>query len=627
MPLKKIKTEHASADPLYPYAEYVEIFDRPFCQTTLDELRRYFYEHRSSTTERESLSRSGKLRTTSIPLEIGPVIERPEHAGVKQLLDSHRASSQDEDEFRVLGMLKYFEKYPPSLGGPVAPWVRCVGDAAVEPWAIDVSEEAEVIDVEKFIFAVLAQGSAMKAEPSPPPGEDSLCPICGKKVPDVPTERASPSCCGAYICKACFLDYQEQGATKCPTCDCNLPNTPEDNADQLHKNAVQGHSWAQFSLGQSFSQGHGVPVGLSEAFCWFMKAAVAGHPLAEYNVASSYKAGGGVDASNEKAAEWYEKAAGHGLASAQHQLWDCYLTGTGVARSLSKATHWCSRAAAQGYAPAIDILPKLLELRAESDGSPCLAVGQTVMINGLASTSAKKFNACIGKVHAAKNEAGRYGIRIMGSEAKGLVGKTLAIKRDNLICSQVKRLCETIMIVAGLAPETQLPQILFCPWPWTPDNSDELTIGELESVSPCPSTDEESGHLFNSTFSNFNLDWRTSDVMRALGGNFPVHLLADYFNSGIPGNHFSAIAEREYSGDTEILVRLRAFAGAVRSFAAVRHVTPTAFSTVFGAQAGFRPQPNNGIPLLPIRLEYGSLGAALSALEGSQSMDVHMEGA
>ena len=159
---KKVKTEpvRASADQQVPYVQYVQLFNGvPFCHQALGDLRRYYYE--ASTGEgREIATRSGARRFATVSL--GPLIERPEKARIKAIIDGHRTKNEDTDELYWLRILKYCDMFPPSVGGPTAPWAQCMPaeDVSSAQAAVDLtSQDPEVIDVDafdSFITEVLA---------------------------------------------------------------------------------------------------------------------------------------------------------------------------------------------------------------------------------------------------------------------------------------------------------------------------------------------------------------------------------------------------------------------------------------------------------------------------------------
>ena len=144
----------AAAEESGWFGEYVVLFDLAFCQSTLTDLRRYFYDE-YQTESRQRSSRSGFDRR-GLPVSMGPRIDRLGHHRVKEVLDRHRDLNDDGEELRILRMLKYFEKYPPHAAGPVAPWADCLlSSDGVEAAKYVIDVDTAVVDVDSVIIGVL----------------------------------------------------------------------------------------------------------------------------------------------------------------------------------------------------------------------------------------------------------------------------------------------------------------------------------------------------------------------------------------------------------------------------------------------------------------------------------------
>ena len=169
------------------------------------------------------------------------------------------------------------------------------------------------------------------------------------------------------------------------------------DVEQLRQAAEQGDAETQFSLGQIYSFGRGVPWDGKEAARWYRLAAEQGHTRAQLILGDMYARGSGVpwdyqeavnvvppgspaeagDAGahfklgvmyeygegvpeNEREAEkWYReavrryrKAAEQGDAEAQYMLGSFYRTGKLVAQNHNEAMKWLRMAAEQGTALA-----------------------------------------------------------------------------------------------------------------------------------------------------------------------------------------------------------------------------------------------------------------------------------
>lgn len=79
--------------------------------------------------------------------------------------------------------------------------------------------------------------------------------------------------------------------------------------EQRRQAAERGDIEAQFSLGQRYSFGRGVPQDSEEAVKWFRQAAEQGHSRAQFLLGDRYAHGAGVPWNYEEAAKWYRRAA------------------------------------------------------------------------------------------------------------------------------------------------------------------------------------------------------------------------------------------------------------------------------------------------------------------------------
>lgn len=81
----------------------------------------------------------------------------------------------------------------------------------------------------------------------------------------------------------------------------------------------------------------------------FRPLASNGHSEAQYILGQMYYFGRGVSRNREQAAHWFVKAAEGGWAAAQHDVAVMYLQGQGVEKNLVQAYLWFARAAKQDY--------------------------------------------------------------------------------------------------------------------------------------------------------------------------------------------------------------------------------------------------------------------------------------
>ncbi len=116
--------------------------------------------------------------------------------------------------------------------------------------------------------------------------------------------------------------------------------------------AEQGHSRAQYHLGEMYYFGSGVEEDDQEALKWFSMAAEQGHSGAQYHLGGMYDFGYGVEEDNQEAFKWFSMAAEQGNSEAQHYLGEMYYFGSGVEEDDQEALKWFSMAAEQGHSEA-----------------------------------------------------------------------------------------------------------------------------------------------------------------------------------------------------------------------------------------------------------------------------------
>jgi hypothetical protein len=116
--------------------------------------------------------------------------------------------------------------------------------------------------------------------------------------------------------------------------------------------AESGKADAQFSLGNSYRKGEGVPQDDAESVRWFRQAAEHGSAMAQYALGFMYYKGQGVPRDSAEGARWSRQAADQGYAMAQYTLGVMYYKGQGVPQDYAEAVRWYRQAAEQGYAMA-----------------------------------------------------------------------------------------------------------------------------------------------------------------------------------------------------------------------------------------------------------------------------------
>lgn len=108
--------------------------------------------------------------------------------------------------------------------------------------------------------------------------------------------------------------------------------------------AENGDAHAQFSLGEMYESGKGLPVNKAEAISWYRKSAALGYSQAQGRLGRLYEDGDGVPQNYKEAFEWYLKSANQGDAFYLYRLADLYAKGLGVARDFQSAEEWYIKA-------------------------------------------------------------------------------------------------------------------------------------------------------------------------------------------------------------------------------------------------------------------------------------------
>ena len=125
--------------------------------------------------------------------------------------------------------------------------------------------------------------------------------------------------------------------------------TPGMSAEDIRARAEQGDANAQFTLGQMFEHGRGVPLSFVDAIKWYQASANQGFATAQSTLGYLYQYGELVKKDPQAAFMWNLKAAQQGDAYGQHNLAVMYDEGTGIPENDEEAVKWYKKAAEQGY--------------------------------------------------------------------------------------------------------------------------------------------------------------------------------------------------------------------------------------------------------------------------------------
>ena len=83
------------------------------------------------------------------------------------------------------------------------------------------------------------------------------------------------------------------------------------------KSADQGVAGAQFSLGNMYFSGHGIPHDDVEAVKWYRKAADQGDAYGQFYLGGMYEMGYGVPQDNVEACMWFNLSTAQGNTNAE----------------------------------------------------------------------------------------------------------------------------------------------------------------------------------------------------------------------------------------------------------------------------------------------------------------------
>ena len=125
--------------------------------------------------------------------------------------------------------------------------------------------------------------------------------------------------------------------------------------------AVDGHTEAQYYLGEIYEGGVGVPIDYRQAFDWYWQAAKQEHAGAQARLALLYTNGFGLARSPEDSFYWYLRSAENGYPLAQFEVGLMYARGQGTPVNKIEAYRWLTTAASYGDPEAMDVREKLAD--------------------------------------------------------------------------------------------------------------------------------------------------------------------------------------------------------------------------------------------------------------------------
>jgi TPR repeat protein len=148
---------------------------------------------------------------------------------------------------------------------------------------------------------------------------------------------------------------QPSGSINSQTDDAKTPY------DVFLREAEQGNSSAQYSLGVMYATGKGVEQNYKEAARWYRKSADQNNPDALNSLGSLYCKGQGVRQDYDEALKLYRLSAEQKNPHAQYNLGVMYAKGQGTPQDYAEAINWLCLAAERRTSPAyfrLDVLQR-----------------------------------------------------------------------------------------------------------------------------------------------------------------------------------------------------------------------------------------------------------------------------
>lgn len=128
----------------------------------------------------------------------------------------------------------------------------------------------------------------------------------------------------------------------------------EEPLQTIQREAIEGDSMAQRTLGQMYSNGIGVVQSDENAIFWYEKAANQGDIRAQFFLGVRLASRG----QHKQAFSWYSKSAKKGDPDAQFALGVLYQNGDGITQDDINAYAWFSVSAANGHPYALGLRDK-----------------------------------------------------------------------------------------------------------------------------------------------------------------------------------------------------------------------------------------------------------------------------
>ncbi len=112
------------------------------------------------------------------------------------------------------------------------------------------------------------------------------------------------------------------------------------NLENCQRSADLGDATAQYTLGQMYRKGEGVPEDFNKSLSFYKAAAAQGNIPALYNLGWMYDIGNGVEKDESEAIKWYSQAANLGDKYAAFNLGSIYYSKGNLPGSFVETYFW-----------------------------------------------------------------------------------------------------------------------------------------------------------------------------------------------------------------------------------------------------------------------------------------------
>jgi len=354
--------------------------------------------------ELELLDAEGGVKHVSLGVEKPKIKAKPANLRVLEEEDLHVETEDDDTSDRCYLCLRVMK--PLTWRGNERALMSCCGNSMCAACCIETQRKrddalrfqarcAEIQEKDPNWQTTMAEMQEEMQDMSRILQQDTVCALCKGQKPRTPEEsfnyvlkhardgKAWAMCLVAYKYESssgCKLDLEEAhqwylkaAAHPEPACNavaglgCSHKTRGEYRQAKacLEKAAETNHAMAQYTLGEMYRDGKGVPASAAKAVEWFRAAADEGYHVAQSDLGMMYMKGQGVPLSFQTAYEWLLKSANQGDVNAQRTIAHCILVKNQhkpleeQIPGFFEARTWARRATQQGDRAAASILQKI----------------------------------------------------------------------------------------------------------------------------------------------------------------------------------------------------------------------------------------------------------------------------